>query len=233
VPPSSGHHPGCIAMISLSMKPVLAFLHEHFAHFYYPTLQSLQRQAHPWAFFRYEPAGSAARRPVPREPHVDEVLLAGVLYLNRPDQCRGGTSFYRHVETGAEVVLPKSMGSGLSGYDNLDPQVVEKMKSLGALDAFEQWKQNHKGDAKDYGSFRNRILNTPGSRDDFITDSAGGWEMTRMLEMKYNRLVLYPGFVLHSPYWRREWSVDEPGSRRLTQNFFLRWPKQGGEHERA
>jgi hypothetical protein len=162
---------------------------------------------------------------------VDDVLLAGVLYLNLPDQCRGGTSFYRHVETGTEVLLPKSVVSGRSPHDSLDPQVVAKMRDLGAMDAFRRW-QGHDGNDDDYATFHDEIVNTPGSGDDFITDGAGGWAMTRMLEMKYNRLVLYPSFLLHSPYYRREWAIKEPGGWRLTQNFFLRWPKKPGDRAR-
>jgi hypothetical protein len=218
LPPLTGGHPGYLARISLSMASILAF--------YFPTLESLQRQAHPWAFFRYEPAGSRPPRPVSQAPHVDDGLLSGLLYLNLPEQCRGGTSFYRHVETGAEVLLPHSLVLGTSPHDNLDEQVVAKMKELGALDAFRRWKQGNEGDEDDHTTFHDDILHTPGSQDDFITDGAGGWEMTRMLEMKYNRLVLFPGFLIHSSYYRREWSGEEPGSWRLTQNFFLPWPKK-------
>jgi hypothetical protein len=225
LPPLTGKHPGYVARISLSMESMLSFLHARFADFYYPTLESLQQQAHPWAFFRYEPAGSRSPRPVSRAPHVDDGLLSGVLYLNLPDQCRGGTSFYRHVETGAEAVFPCSLVSGSSPHGNVDEQVVAKMKALGALDAFRRWSQGHDAGEADYAIFHDDILNTPGSKD-FITGDAGGWEMTRRIEMKYNRLVLFPGFLIHSSCYRREWAGEDPGSWRLTQNFFLSWPEK-------
>ncbi len=229
LPPVTGKHPGYVGVISLGMESILAFLHARVADFYFPTLESLQRQAHPWAFFACKPAGSRPPRPVSRRPHGDQVLLAGVLYLNLPDQCRGGTSFYRHVETGAEAVLPQSVVSGTSPHANLDEEVVEKMKGLGAFDAFLRWKQDNEGDRNAYSVFHNFILNTPGSDENSITGSVGGWEMTRMLEMRYNRMVLYPGFLLHSPYHRREWFGEEPDTCRLTQNFFLGWPKKPGD----
>jgi hypothetical protein len=231
--PPTGKHPGYLAMLSLSMESMLAFLHERFANFYFPTLESLQRQAHPWAFFRCEPAGSRPPRPVSRRPHVDNALLAGVLYLNLPQQCRGGTALYRHVDTGMEAVIPAEVIAGRGPQTNLDEGVVTKMKDLGAFNAFLRWKQDNDGPAKGYETFCRSVLRTPGSEDDFITDGAGGWEMTRMLEMKFNRLVLYPGFVLHSAYHRREWFGEEPGSCRLTQNFFLGWPRQPDGHSAA
>jgi hypothetical protein len=224
--PPTGKHPGYLAMLSLSMESILSFLHRRFADFYFPTLESLQQQAHPWAFFRCEPPGSRPPRPVSQRPHVDDALLAGVLYLNLPERCRGGTGFYRHVETGAEAVIPKDVMAGRSPYANLDEAVVTKMKEQGACDAFLRWKQDNEGPAKGYDTYASSILDTPGSTGEFISDSAGGWEMTRMLAMKYNRLIVYPGFLLHSACHRPEWFGEEAASSRLTQNFFFAWPKQ-------
>lgn len=65
--PPTGKRPGYLAMLSLSMESILAFLHARFADFYFPSLDTLQRQAHPWAFFRCEPAGSRPPRPVSRD----------------------------------------------------------------------------------------------------------------------------------------------------------------------
>lgn len=222
--PPTGKHPGYVAMLSLSMEPMLAFLHVHFADFYFPSLDSLQQQAHPWAFFRCEPAGSRPPRPVSGRPHVDDALLAGVLYLNLPDQCRGGTAFYRHVDTGVEAIIQKSVIAGSSPHENLDEQVVAKMKEQGAFDAFLRWMQDNEGVVRGYEKFASAILQTPGLEDNFITDSAGGWEMTQTVPMKYNRLALYPSFVLHSACYRREWFGEELASCRLTQNFFFSWP---------
>jgi hypothetical protein len=225
--PPPGKHPGYHAVLSLSMESVLSFLHDRFADFYFPSLESLQRQAHPWAFFRCEPPGSRAPRPVSARPHVDDAsLLAGVLYLNLPDHCRGGTALYRHVETGAEALISPGVMAGRTPFTDLDQQVVTKMKEQGACEAFFRWKQHNEGPGKNYDTYGSAILDTPGSQDNFITDSVGGWEMTRMLAMKYNRLVIYPGFLLHSAYHRPEWFGEEAGACRLTQNFFLGWPKQ-------
>jgi hypothetical protein len=37
--------------------------------------------------------------------HTDELHYAGLIYLNTPQQCRGGTSLYKHKETGIESWL--------------------------------------------------------------------------------------------------------------------------------
>lgn len=50
--------------------------------------------------FRLSPAGSTARSDVHADHDDDRPAYAGVLYLSLPQHCRGGTSFWRHHETG-------------------------------------------------------------------------------------------------------------------------------------
>ena len=228
LPPTSGRHPGYLAMLSLGMAPILEFLYRRFADFYFPTAASLLRQAHPWAFFRCEPRGSRPTRPVSQRPHIDDALLAGVVYLNLPGQCRGGTALYRHRATQVEALIPQKVVVPGGTPDELDASVVAKMKDAGAYDDFARWKQDHPGDDQGYHSYASQVLGSPGNADGFITDSTEAWEMTRLFEMRFNRLVIYPGFVLHSAYYRPEWFGDDPAGCRLTQNFFLAWPRRAG-----
>ncbi|MDJ0624860.1 MAG: DUF6445 family protein [Candidatus Caenarcaniphilales bacterium] len=39
--------------------------------------------------------------------HIDPCSWTGVVYLNLPEECRGGTSFYQHKETGLKVMFPQ------------------------------------------------------------------------------------------------------------------------------
>ncbi len=50
--------------------------------------------------FRISPAGSLARSDIHVDHGDSRVAYAGVLYLSLPEHCRGGTSFWRHRETG-------------------------------------------------------------------------------------------------------------------------------------
>ena len=70
-------------------------------------------------FHRMSHPGAAAWSEA-RAPHIDTVMLAGVVYLNLPEQCRGGTAFYRHRATGiaewrvrtADSVAPAAARAG-------------------------------------------------------------------------------------------------------------------------
>ncbi len=230
--PYSGKHPGYLAQMTMPMAPILSFLYECFANFYYPSLESFLQHEQPWSFTRIENAGHRTPRPRPRTPHVDVALLAGLVFLNPPDQCRGGTSMYRHIHTQATAVIHadtmagRTTSTSVGGNADADPDTVERMKNLGAFEPYVRWKKDGQGD--DYDEYFAQIFSTRGVKDGYITDSAGGWELTELLEMKYNRLVLYPGCLLHSPYFRPEWFGDTPETCRLTQNFFFGWPKFSG-----
>ena len=90
---------------------------------------------------------------------------AGLIYLNKDDECKGGTGFYTY-----------------KGH-----QVNPKQDGL--------WDK------------------------DYVCDSIGPWELMHLAEMKFNRMIMYPATVMHTPY-------DKPGffegdDYRLVQVFFL------------
>jgi hypothetical protein len=65
----------------------------------------------------------------PGRIHIDQSHWSGILYLSRPEDCRGGTEFYRHLPTGTDR-LPldrASLGAaGYSSYDELKKDILEK-----------------------------------------------------------------------------------------------------------
>jgi len=110
--------------------------------------------------FRYSLQGTQKRNIC----HADGVEYAGIVYLSLPDDCQGGTHFFRHKPTGHIIK---------------DSQFTEQY------------------------------------RFDIETD----WDIVYKVEMKYNRLVLYPGDLFHAiglPFFGT--SVE---NARLTQNLFI------------
>jgi hypothetical protein len=128
-------------------------------------------------------------------PHSDGLDVAGVIYLNPPGQCRGGTAFYRHRRSGLSA-LPTAV----------EPAVAELMRREGlwTLGQFAAW-----------------IMSPPadGPRG-FITGSTTDWELTALVPMRFNRLVLYNGRLFHSGYLDDGWFGETPARRRLTLNLF-------------
>lgn len=61
--------------------------------------------------------------------HVDPSHWSGILYLSRPEDCQGGTEFFRHKETGMDRVPlgPKDLASaGFSSYEQLQREIMDR-----------------------------------------------------------------------------------------------------------
>jgi hypothetical protein len=61
--------------------------------------------------------------------HVDPNHLSGILYLNRPEDCLGGTEFYRHRRTGTDrmPMNPEGLNElGYSSYAELEQDILKK-----------------------------------------------------------------------------------------------------------
>jgi hypothetical protein len=154
----------------------------------------LDRSSVRLAFSRVTRCG-ADLTPHQRMPHADGCDVAGVVYLNPPGQCRGGTGFYRHRPSGLSA-LPAEIG----------PAVVEVMRRQGL------WTP---------GQLAAWITAPPADgRRGFITGSTAEWELTALVPMRFNRLVLYDGRRFHSGYLEDGWFGDTPAHRRLTLNLF-------------
>ena len=61
--------------------------------------------------------------------HVDPSHWSGILYLSRPEDCQGGTEFFRHIETGMDRVPigPKDLAeAGFSSYEQLQREIMDR-----------------------------------------------------------------------------------------------------------
>jgi hypothetical protein len=61
--------------------------------------------------------------------HVDPSFWSGILYLNRPEDCQGGTEFYRHIPTGTDGVPTTTEGInaiGYASYAEMNEQILHK-----------------------------------------------------------------------------------------------------------
>ena len=157
-------------------------------------------------------------QPLQCMPHVDETLLAGVVYLNLPDDCRGGTAFYRHRRTGAAEYR-------LCDQRPVEPQVVDACRRMGILDTYLAGLAD--GDWADYHQLGKLLWTPRAAPQDFMENASADWERIDGVTMRWNRLVCYPGFVFHAPHYSPSWFEESAARRRLTQNLFFGWPVAG------
>ena len=57
--------------------------------------------------------------------HIDPCFYSGILYLSRPEDCRGGTDFYRHRRTGLDRVPTSEDGVAAAGYADINRLIEE------------------------------------------------------------------------------------------------------------
>ena len=61
--------------------------------------------------------------------HIDQAHWSGILYLSRPEDCRGGTEFFRHIPTGtdrAPVNGHELAAMGFSSAEEMHREIIER-----------------------------------------------------------------------------------------------------------
>ena len=77
------------------------------------------------AKFRITLAGDVGRAKV----HIDKAHWSGVLYLSRPEDCRGGTEFFRHLPTQSDrapMTDQELAAAGFSSQEQMYQEIVSK-----------------------------------------------------------------------------------------------------------
>ena len=111
--------------------------------------------------------------PAFRVPHVDYrfqrgiVTIPALVYLNLPDQCYGGTAFYKDSQTGLHSI------------------------------------------------------NSPAQFHKVYTSGENTWERHNYIPMRYNRLIMYDGNMMHTADIPPGRFGEELENCRMTQNIFL------------
>jgi len=61
--------------------------------------------------------------------HTDPAHWSGILYLSRPQDCRGGTEFFRHIRTGTDraPTTPEDLRAhGYSSFEEMHADIIER-----------------------------------------------------------------------------------------------------------
>ena len=77
------------------------------------------------AKFRITLAGDIGRAKV----HIDKAHWSGVLYLSRPEDCRGGTEFFRHLPTQSDrapMTDQELAAAGFASQEQMYQEIVSK-----------------------------------------------------------------------------------------------------------
>lgn len=156
-------------------------------------------------------------------PRVESCFLTGRIFLNPEEQCQGGTGLYRHKETGLEeMLLTNIFGEVPEGSPTIEENVLQRVKEMGLMKSFEALEKA--GTFKDYPTMIQHIISTVPNKIRYMMDGDEHWELIKLLEMKYNRLICYPGFLFSTQYFQEKWFGDTIETQCLTQDFYFHWP---------
>ena len=115
------------------------------------------------------------------QPHIDPTVFATVLYLNPEKDIEGGTSFFKHKDT------------GLTNMEN----IYKPYKRTEEYWNFKEWAYD----------FQNKALDKIDNDTMLIEDV---WEEEHHVPMKFNRMVIYPSYMWHTAVMKKGWYTDRP-----------------------
>jgi sulfur relay (sulfurtransferase) DsrC/TusE family protein len=212
-----------IARISTDQSPLCKFLHEHLAHHFISSLEHMTVSLDSLSVFSMVMNAKGEADYDFKFPKGGDLFLKGSIFLNPPEQCKGGIGFYRHKETGLEEYVPfYLLGKQATGKSLAYKEIVTAVKDLGLYENFHDLQE--KGILKKYEDCW-KILTA--SCLGATKNIAGGndiWELIHFVEMKYNRLVLFPGFLLNVEHYQEEWFPESLESRKVMQEIMIPWP---------
>lgn len=119
-PPQDGAFPGCNSLQRITMEGLVERVSGIVGE---PLKLMSPLESH--AKCRITLAGDKGRAKV----HVDRAYWSGILYLSRPEDCRGGTEFFRHRRTGTDrgpINQQEVATMGYSSMEELHRDIIEK-----------------------------------------------------------------------------------------------------------
>jgi hypothetical protein len=217
-------YPGTTSSISLGGESISDFLYPKLGQQYHYSEKSFKEsKGNYWSFSL---VGSGLIDPKLQIEHSDPNLLQGLVFLNPPEQCKGGTVFFKHKVFQLEEIVNNDIVAILAlkklgiptpngVYQGLDTKALNFVIEKGAFTQFLNLEEQ-------------KILESYFDLLKIVTleyaPAMGLWEETKIIEMKYNRLICFPGFLVHALRCEPDWFGDDLENRRLTLNFNFGWP---------
>jgi hypothetical protein len=222
-------YPGLQTSISLPLKEFNTFLYQHIGKLYGLSEKSINDFCTPAWWFSYIKSHKEAH--TVEVSHYDPNLFQIVIYLTPPEMCQGGTLFKRHEKykideyVGDEEVI--TLAYQLMGLQQtkkteefpIQDLVVKRLMKMGLFKKYFQLLRE--GRVKSPNDIQ--LLFNQGEETYQL------WQTQHYIEMKYNRLICFPGFLSHAPSWEKNaWIGESKTKFRLTQNQTVDWPRKLG-----
>lgn len=213
---TSNEYPGYVAPNAcLGLRDVVYWVYNHMLNEVYPDLAMLRSAGEPTGRSRFSLFSPSPEKRV-SSVHTDVANFIGsVLYLSEHEG--SGTAFWRDGVSGLESYLAGSI---------VMLQKIEAMFGINML-----------------GRMKDAFVNTPilshrevekmmfkRLPENFVfpKESHAGWEYVDHVPTKFNRLVFYHGWTIHSIYHENYQAPKSIEEARMTMNVQIAWPFVSG-----
>jgi hypothetical protein len=217
-------YPGTVSELSLGSEQITNFLYPKLAHIYGYSEEEFKESTR--KITKFSLVGSGVDDFKLQIEHTDPNLFQGLVFLNLPERCKGGTVFFKHRVFGIEEMINdhsvaflalNKLGVFEKNEVNtfLDTKALKFVMEKGAFSGYLKFREQ--------GIFKNYfdLLKITALE---LAPMLGLWDESKTIEMKYNRLICFPGFLVHALRCESGWFGDSLEKRRLTQNFCFSWP---------
>jgi len=174
----NGNFPGGRAVVSIDTRPLFGVMSQlwgsplaPYGNEYQPLMLSTIHH------------GQVELNIAQRSPHIDPGISA-MVYLNADADCAGGTGLYRHA---------------LTGLERVPIQPTAPLLEFAAEFGYgPRWFQT----PEDYTRWQDAMVFNPlfSADEGYINEGNDYWELMYLVEMKFNRLVIFDGRIPHSQY---------------------------------
>ncbi|MFT4552524.1 MAG: hypothetical protein ACI9S8_001149 [Chlamydiales bacterium] len=218
--------PMLMAQIGVDQSPISDFLYRHWASHYIDSFEKLQLSEHTTSLFGTIKTADEAEGVYGFRPRDIGVLLYGVMFLSLFEKESEGIGFYRNRDVDIEEIISLPLLASLEEkYPQQDPEIIKRVCEMGIYDRFRELQDE--GKVEDYLDLLAWVYEVPPSElmDKMIEKDrmSDRWEQYSFVEKKFNRLVAFPGFLLHSMEVNCELGAKESEFENLHQFFMYPW----------
>lgn len=212
----SDEYPGFVSPVAMKgFDKTVKWIYQQMISKLYPNVDILQNPGDLPGLSRFSIFAPSEKDRLPSVHYDPNNFIGALVYLCENEN--SGTAFWRDKATGLETYLPTGMLLQAKMEKTFNFKMREKLEAT-LLD-------------KPYFSYdqleRDLIHKRIPDEIVFPKTDFCGWEAVHSVKSKFNRLVFYHGWVLHSPYYD---NFEYPTSRedsRLSMNIQIPWPING------
>ena len=209
---ASNEYPGYVCPnVHKGLPQVIRWVYDYVLDELYPQLQMLRTAGEPTGRSRFS-VFSPSRANRISSVHTDVANFVGcVLYLSEHEG--SGTAFWRDTDSGLESYLAGSF------------VMLQKVEAMFGINLMGRVRDAYlRSPVLSHGELEKRMFERMPDEFVFPKDDHAGWQAVDHVPTRFNRLVFYHGWTIHSIYHENYQPPSSLEDGRMTMNIQIPWP---------